>query len=87
MEPSLGLVRVYSVNTRCLHERGLSVADQEVSAAMRGLEVSVDPEATGSCDIDHRLLGTQTADEVKRSALLHLTQLRARIASPIEVEA
>lgn len=31
MEPSLGLVRVYSVDTRCLHERGLSVAAQEVS--------------------------------------------------------
>lgn len=54
---------------------------------MRGLAVSIDPEGTGSCDIDHPLLGVQTADEVRRSALLHLTQLGARIALPIEVDA
>lgn len=54
---------------------------------MRGLAVSVDPDATGACDLEHGLLGAQTADEVRRSALLHLNQLGARIAAPIEVEA
>lgn len=54
---------------------------------MRGLAVSVDPDATGACDLEHGLLGAQTADEVRRSALLHLNQLGARIAPSIEVEA
>jgi nicotinamidase-related amidase len=54
---------------------------------MRGLTVSVDPQGTGACDLEHPLLGKQTADEVRRSALLHLSQLGVRIAPPLEVGA
>lgn len=50
---------------------------------MRGLAVTVDPDGTGACDLDHPLLGRQTAEEVRRSALLHLSQLGVRIAAPI----
>jgi len=35
----------------------------------------VDPEGTGARDLDHELLGHQSADEVRRSALLHLVNL------------
>jgi nicotinamidase-related amidase len=54
---------------------------------MRGLTVSVDPQGTGGCDLEHPLLGKETADEVRRSALLHLSQLGVRIAPPLEVGA
>lgn len=48
-------------------------------ALSRGFHVSLDPEATGACDIEHELLGRQTADEVRRSALLQLTNMGASI--------
>ena len=43
----------------------------------RGFQVLLDPEATGSCDLESELLGKQTAEEVRRSALLHLTNMGA----------
>lgn len=46
---------------------------------MRGLDVHIDPEATGACEISHPMLGTQTADEVRRSALLQLFNMGATI--------
>ena len=46
-------------------------------ALSRGFQVLLDPEATGSCDLDSELLGKQTAEEVRRSALLHLTHMGA----------
>src|SRR5262252_6946480 len=49
-------------------------------ALSRGFQVLLDPEATGSCDLDSELLGRQTADEVRRSALLHLTNMGAIVA-------
>jgi isochorismate hydrolase len=48
-------------------------------ALSRGFHVSLDPEATGACDIEHELLGRQTADEVRRSALLQLTNMGASV--------
>lgn len=48
-------------------------------ALVRGFEVSVDPEATGAHDLEHDLLGKQTADEVRRAALLHLSDMGAVI--------
>jgi nicotinamidase-related amidase len=48
-------------------------------ALVRGFEVSVDPDATGARDLEHALLGRQTADEVRRSALLQLTHLGTTI--------
>jgi nicotinamidase-related amidase len=44
-------------------------------ALMRGFEVFVDPEATGARDLENPILGKQTADEVRRSTLLHLTNM------------
>lgn len=48
-------------------------------AIMEGLEVFLDPDATGSCDMQHHLLGRLTADEVKISSLLHLANMGAVI--------
>ncbi len=56
-------------------------------ALVRGLDVSVDPDATGSRDIEHPVLGSQTADEVRRSALLHLANMGVRLAAIEVVEA
>jgi nicotinamidase-related amidase len=44
-------------------------------ALVRGFEVAVDPDGTGACDLDHALLGHQSADEVRRYALLHLSNM------------
>lgn len=49
-------------------------------ALSRGFQVLLDPEATGSCDLESELFGKQTADEVRRSALLHLTNMGAVVA-------
>ena len=48
-------------------------------ALVRGFDVAVDGDATGAHDIDHPLLGAQTADEVRRSALLQLTHMGVRL--------
>jgi nicotinamidase-related amidase len=52
-------------------------------ALSRGFRVSIDPEATGACDIEHALLGRQTAEEVCRSALLQLTNMGASVIDNI----
>jgi nicotinamidase-related amidase len=52
-------------------------------ALSRGFHVSLDPEATGACDIEHALLGRQTAEEVRRSALLQLTNMGAFVIDGI----
>ena len=48
-------------------------------ALVRGFEVAVDPDGTGACNLDHELLGRQSADEVRRSALLHLVNMGVTI--------
>jgi hypothetical protein len=48
-------------------------------ALIRGFDVLIDPEATGARDLEDELLGRQTADEVRRSTLLHLTNMGARM--------
>jgi len=48
-------------------------------AIMAGLTVFIDPAATGSCDMEHEILGRLTAAEVKRSSLLHLANMGAVI--------
>ena len=48
-------------------------------ALVRGFDVAVDPDGTGARDLDHELLGHQSADEVRRSALLHLVNLGVTI--------
>jgi nicotinamidase-related amidase len=48
-------------------------------AIMAGYEVYLHPEATGSCDIVHEVLGIQTAEEVRRTALLQLANMGAHV--------
>jgi nicotinamidase-related amidase len=48
-------------------------------ALVRGFDVIVDPDGTGARDLNHELLGHQTADQVRRSALLHLVNLGVTI--------
>lgn len=48
-------------------------------AIMAGLNVVIDAKATSTCDLQHEILGHQTADEVKRSALLQLANMGAVI--------
>jgi nicotinamidase-related amidase len=54
-------------------------------AIMANLGVSLDPDATGSCDMAHEILGKLTADEVRRSALLQLANMGANI-SPFKTD-
>lgn len=48
-------------------------------AIMADLEVSIDPDGTGACDMSHDLLGSLSADEVRRTALLQLANMGANI--------
>jgi nicotinamidase-related amidase len=48
-------------------------------ALMRGLRVAIDPSGVGSCAIQHPTLGQLSADEARRTALLHLSHLGVRI--------
>jgi nicotinamidase-related amidase len=52
-------------------------------ALVRGFDVAIDGDATGAQDIDHPVLGAQTADEVRRSALLQLTNMGVRLSSTV----
>jgi nicotinamidase-related amidase len=52
-------------------------------ALIRGFEVFVDPQATGARDLDDEVLGRQTADEVLRSTLLHLTNMGAVVVDSV----
>ena len=49
-------------------------------ALVRGFDVAVDPEATGARDLEDDLLGQLSADEVRRSALLHLKNMGVTMA-------
>ena len=53
---------------------------------VRGIPVRVDPEATGARALEHEGLGRQTADEVRWSALLHLTNMGVGLAPPVAEE-
>jgi nicotinamidase-related amidase len=44
-------------------------------AIMAGYSVFIDQNGTGTCDMNHEILGTQSADEVRRSALLQLANM------------
>jgi nicotinamidase-related amidase len=50
-------------------------------ALVRGFQVSVDASATGARDLDDPVLGRQSADEVRRSALLHLKNMGVSLTS------
>ena len=53
-------------------------------ALICGLDVFIDPEATGARDLEHPVLGKQSADEVRRSALLQLTNMGAQVPTKSE---
>lgn len=55
----------------------LSTSTRE--ALVRGFSVRIDPSATGAHDLVHPKLGRQTADEVRRTALLQLSDMGAEI--------
>jgi Amidases related to nicotinamidase len=48
-------------------------------ALIRGFDVVIDPEGTGARDLHDAQLGTLSADEVRRTALLQLADMGARI--------
>ena len=52
-------------------------------ALIRGFDVVVDPNATGARDLEDEVLGRQTADEVRRSALLHLRNMGVTVTSSL----
>lgn len=52
-------------------------------ALVRDYGVTVDPEATGARELDHPVLGRQSAEEVRRSALLQVENMGAVIAPPV----
>lgn len=53
----------------------MCVSTSAREALVRGFDVVIDPDGTGACDLNHELLGHQSADEVRRSALLQLTNM------------
>lgn len=48
-------------------------------ALVRGFAVVLDPDAAGACDVTDAQLGRMSADEVRRSAMLHLAHMGATI--------
>ena len=58
----------------------MCVSTSAREALVRGFEVSIDPAATGARDLEDPLLGRLTADEVRRSALLQLTNMDVTMA-------
>lgn len=57
----------------------MCVSTSAREALVRGFDVALDPEATGARDLDHEGLGRQSAEEVRRAALLHLTNMGATV--------
>ncbi len=58
----------------------MCVSTTSREALVRGFSVEIDPEATGARELEDPELGRQSADEVRRSALLHLTNLGVSIS-------
>jgi nicotinamidase-related amidase len=56
-------------------------------ALVRGFDVVVDPEGTRAPDITNPRLGSQTADEVRRSAMLHVVNMGATLFQPDDATA
>jgi nicotinamidase-related amidase len=57
----------------------MCVSTSAREALVRGLAVRVDANAVGARDLEHDSLGRQSADEVRRSALLQLADMGAII--------
>jgi nicotinamidase-related amidase len=50
-------------------------------AIMAGYPVMIDINGTGACDMQHEVLGLQTAEEVRRTALLQLSNMGVTVFS------
>jgi nicotinamidase-related amidase len=59
----------------------MCVSTTSREALVRGFDVIVDPLATGAADLKHELFGAQSADEVRRAALLHLSHMGVNFAA------
>lgn len=59
----------------------MCVSTSAREALVRGFDVAIDPDATGARDLEHPSLGRQSADDVRRSALLQLVNMGVTIAS------
>ncbi|HEU5412592.1 MAG TPA: isochorismatase family cysteine hydrolase, partial [Candidatus Angelobacter sp.] len=57
----------------------MCVSTSAREALVRGFEVKIDADATGTHDIAHPVLGQLTAAEVKKTALIHLSDMGVRI--------
>jgi nicotinamidase-related amidase len=57
----------------------MCVSTSAREALVRGYDVVIDPTATGARDLEHPLLGAQTANEVRRSAMLQLVHMGATV--------
>jgi hypothetical protein len=57
----------------------MCVSTSAREALVRGFDVAVDPDGTGARDLNDEVLGHQSADEVRRSALLHLVNMGVTI--------
>ncbi len=53
----------------------MCVSTSAREALVRGFDVAIDQDATGARDLEHETLGRQTANEVRRSALLQLANM------------
>ncbi|MEO6211237.1 MAG: isochorismatase family cysteine hydrolase [Gemmatimonadaceae bacterium] len=56
-------------------------------ALVRGFDVVIDPDATGARALESALLGSQSADEVRRTALLQVVNMGATLWSASAVQA
>lgn len=56
-------------------------------ALVRGFQVSVDPVGTGARAITRPVLGTQSAEQVRATALLHLADMGVHISSGVAMPA
>jgi len=59
----------------------MCVSTSAREALVRGFDVAVDPDATGARDLHDERLGRQSADDVRRTALLQLVHMGATIAT------
>ena len=59
----------------------MCVSTSAREALVRGFSVSLDPDATGARELENPVVGRQTADEVRRSALLQLTNMGVELVS------
>jgi hypothetical protein len=59
----------------------MCVSTSAREALVRGFEVHLDPEATGTRDLYDDTLGSQSADEARRSALLQLLNMGAHLVT------